>query len=289
MKKVLSILLALAMILSISAAMATDSKKEEDIPKTTVTTTTTTTTTTDTTPAAEPDPTHAQLKTNSAHLRETPAGKYNIGNDWIGAGTTLELAGDPVTADGTTWYPVLYDGKVWYVADYVIDLVVGAGTAPAAKKTTRASSSSGWSGTGNTASEQEEEASLKLILVSDTSETAAVIKACKDAFTAGNVLTALPDEAKSKLTAGNSTINEMVTAQFVGDTSLVTGSILVNVKFDTLYSPAGATVDALVVKGGTWNVLTGTVKEDGSIDMTLGKDLVSSLGNDPFVLGVVSK
>lgn len=287
MKKVLSILLALAMILSISAAMATDSKKEEDIPKTTVTTTTTTTTTTNTTPAAEPDPTHAQLKTNSAHLRETPAGKYNIGNDWIGAGTTLELAGDPVTADGTTWYPVLYDGKVWYVADYVIDLVVGAGTAPAAKKTTGASSYSG-TGTSNTASGQEEP-SLKLILVSDTAETAAVIKACKDAFAAGNVLTALPDDVKSKLTAGNSTINEMVTAQFVGDTSLVTGSILVNVKFDTLYSPAGARVDVLFVKGGAWNVLAGTVQTDGSIDMTLGKDLVSSLGNDPFVLGVVSQ
>ena len=285
MKKVLSILLALSLILGIGAAMAADSKKEDNIAKTTVTTTTTSTSTA---PAAEPDPTHAQLKTNSAHLRETPGGKYNIANDWTGAGTTLELAGDPVTADGTTWYPVIYDGKVWYVADYVIDLVVGAGTAPAAKKTTRASSSSGWTGTGNTASEQEEEASLKLILVSDTSETAAVIKACKDAFTAGNVLTALPDEAKSKLTAGNSTINEMVTAQFVGDTSLVTGSVLVNVKFDTLYSPAGATVDVLFVKGA-WNVLAGAVQADGSINVTLGKDLISSLKNDPFVLGVVSQ
>ncbi len=281
MKKVLSILLALAMILSISAAMATDSKKEADIPKTTVTTTTSSA------PASEPTPTHAQLKTNSAHLRETPGGKYNIANDWTGAGTTLELAGDPVTADGTTWYPVIYDGKVWYVADYVIDLVVGAGKAPAAKKTTGASSYTG-TGTSNTTSGQEEP-SLKLILVSDTAETAAVIKACKDAFAAGNVLTALPDDVKSKLTAGNSTINEMVTAQFVGDTSLVTGSVLVNVKFDTLYSPAGATVDVLFVKGGAWNVLAGTVQADGSINMTLGKDLISSLKNDPFVLGVVSQ
>ena len=172
------------------------------------------------------------------------------------------------------------------MADYVIDLVVGAGKAPAAKKTTGASSYSG-TGTSNTASGQEEP-SLKLILVSDTAETAAVIKACKDAFAAGNVLTALPDDVKSKLTAGNSTINEMVTAQFVGDTSLVTGSVLVNVKFDTLYSPAGATVDVLFVKGA-WNVLAGAVQADGSINVTLGKDLISSLKNDPFVLGVVSQ
>lgn len=282
MKKVLSVLLVLSLILGIGAATAADSKKEENITKTTVTTTTTTSSA----PAAEPDPTHAQLKMNSAHLRETPGGKYNIANDWVGAGTTLELAGDPVTADGTTWYPVIFDGKVWYVADYVIDLVVGAGKAPAAKKTASASSS-GWTGT-STASEQEE-ASLTLKIIGDTAETAAIIKACKDAFAAGNVLDALPDDVKAKLTAGNTVINEMVTAQFVGDTTLVTGSILVNVKFDTLYSPAGAKVDVVIIKGGSWNVLSGTVQGGGSIDMTMGKDLVSSLKNDPFVLGVVSQ
>lgn len=35
-------------------------------------------------------------------------------------------------------------------------------------------------------------------------QTAAIIKACKDAFTAGNLLNALADEAESKSTAVNS-------------------------------------------------------------------------------------
>ena len=217
MKKFLSILLVLALTLSVAgmAMAATNSST----PTTTTTRTVTETKTETTTTAAAPAPDHAQLKTNSAHLRETPGGKYNIGNDWIGAGTTLELAGDAVTVDGQTWIPVVYNGKVWYVADYLVNLVVGATTAPAKKTVTSAGSSSSW--TGASSSETTADDGLKLEILGETTESASVFKAFQDAAAAGNVLNALPDDVKAKLASGVTQINEMVAAKFVGERPLL--------------------------------------------------------------------
>ncbi|MBQ6398624.1 MAG: hypothetical protein IJI21_00725 [Clostridia bacterium] len=300
MKKFLSILLVLSLTLSVAGmAMAEELQKEVVIQdtstksstpttptKTTVTETKTETTTTSTAAAAPaaPAPDHAQLKTNSAHLRETPGGKYNIGNDWIGAGTTLELAGDAVTVDGQTWIPVIYNGKVWYVADYLVNLVVGATTAPAKKTVTSAGSSSGWTGAEATADD-----GLKLEILGETTESASVFKAFQDAAAAGNVLSALPDDVKAKLASGVTQINEMVAAKFVGDVTKVTGSVLVNVRFSTLYSPAGEKVSVIINKAGAWTVVEGTIQGDGSISMTVTKDMLNTLKNDEFVIGVVSK
>ena len=282
MKKFLSILLVLALTLSVAgmAMAATNSSTPTTPTQTTVTETKTETTTT----AAAPAPDHAQLKTNSAHLRETPGGKYNIGNDWIGAGTTLELAGDAVTVDGQTWIPVVYNGKVWYVADYLVSLVVGATNAPAKKTVTSAGSSSGWTGAETTADD-----GLKLEILGETTESASVFKAFQDAAAAGNVLSALPDDVKAKLASGVTQINEMVAAKFVGDVNKVTGSVLVNVRFSTLYSPAGEKVSVVINKAGAWTVVEGTIQGDGSISMTVTKDMLNTLKNDEFVIGVVSK
>lgn len=288
MKKFLSILLVLALTLSVAgmAMAATNSSTPTTPTKTTVTETKTETTTTAAAPAA-PAPDHAQLKTNSAHLRETPGGKYNIGNDWIGAGTTLELAGDAVTVDGQTWIPVVYNGKVWYVADYLVNLVVGATTAPAKKTVTSAGSSSSW--TGASSSETTADDGLKLEILGETTESASVFKAFQDAAAAGNVLNALPDDVKAKLASGVTQINEMVAAKFVGDVNKVTGSVLVNVRFSTLYSPAGEKVSVVINKAGAWTVVEGTIQGDGSISMTVTKDMLNTLKNDEFVIGVVSK
>ena len=285
MKKFLSILLVLALTLSVAgmAMAATNSSTPTTPTQTTVTETKTETTTT----AAAPAPDHAQLKTNSAHLRETPGGKYNIGNDWIGAGTTLELAGDAVTVDGQTWIPVVYNGKVWYVADYLVNLVVGATTAPAKKTVTSAGSSSSW--TGASSSETTADDGLKLEILGETTESASVFKAFQDAAAAGNVLSALPDDVKAKLASGVTQINEMVAAKFVGDVNKVTGSVLVNVRFSTLYSPAGEKVSVVINKAGAWTVVEGTIQGDGSISMTVTKDMLNTLKNDEFVIGVVSK
>ncbi len=59
--------------------------------------------------------THVRLILSSCHLRESPGGKYDSENDWIGRGGTLPLAGAPVVQGPYTWYPVLKGGKIFYV------------------------------------------------------------------------------------------------------------------------------------------------------------------------------
>ena len=47
--------------------------------------------------------------------------------------------------------------------------------------------------------------------------------------------------------------------------------------------------DSGINKAGAWTVVEGTIHGDGSISMTVTKDMLSSLKNDEFVIGVVSK
>ncbi len=59
--------------------------------------------------------THVRLILSSCHLREAPAGRYDSENDWVGRGSTLPIAGQPVVNGPYTWYPVLKGGYIYYV------------------------------------------------------------------------------------------------------------------------------------------------------------------------------
>ena len=75
--------------------------------------------------------THVKLILSSCHLRNKPGGDYDSQNDWTGQGTTLPLAGDPVTQGGYTWYPVSRNGKTYYVrSDCVQPFTSGVTQAP---------------------------------------------------------------------------------------------------------------------------------------------------------------
>ena len=75
--------------------------------------------------------THVKLILSSCHLRNKPGGDYDSQNDWTGQGTTVPLAGDPVTQGGYTWYPVSRNGKTYYVrSDCVQPFTSGVTQAP---------------------------------------------------------------------------------------------------------------------------------------------------------------
>ena len=59
--------------------------------------------------------THVRLILSSCHLRTRPGGSYDSDSDWEGRGSTLPLAGDPVTRGTYTWYPVWVGNTIYYV------------------------------------------------------------------------------------------------------------------------------------------------------------------------------
>ena len=133
----------------------------------------------------------------------------------------------------------------------------------------------------------------QLKIVANNDASSAIIKKFQDAYGQGDVLAALPDNIKSQLISGATKIDEMVTAQFTGDAASISSNVVVNVKFEVLYKPALGKVSILVGKlgeeGVTWFVLKGSIRGDGSIDITFPREVLKQLKNDPFVLAVVSK
>ena len=94
-------------------------------------------------PTPTPAPaTHVQLILSSCHLRETPGGKFDTDNDWTPRGATLPLAGEAVTKDGYTWYPVTKNNKTYYVRNDCVQLVSGGAT-PTSVPTSAPSDDSG--------------------------------------------------------------------------------------------------------------------------------------------------
>ena len=65
---------------------------------------------------------NVQLKLTSCHLRVAPGGDYDDKNDWLGKGSILPLAGNPVNQGNYTWYPVSKDGKTYYVRNDCVQL-----------------------------------------------------------------------------------------------------------------------------------------------------------------------
>lgn len=135
-------------------------------------------------------------------------------------------------------------------------------------------------------------AGLALEIVDDTDASAALIDTFAKANEAGNVLAALPDDIVAALPEGLTVINEIVTAKMVGDTASVLSDYRFNAKLDTLYAE-GTEIAVLIGKLSAtpeWTIAKeGKVKADGSFDFVLPVQTIKSLGNDPFVLAVVSK
>ena len=135
-------------------------------------------------------------------------------------------------------------------------------------------------------------AGLALEIVDDTDASAALIDTFAKANEAGNVLAALPDDIVAALPEGLTVINEIVTAKLVGDTASVLSDYRFNAKLDTLYAE-GTEIAVLIGKLSAtpeWTIAKeGKVKADGSFDFVIPVQTIKSLGNDPFVLAVVSK
>ena len=135
-------------------------------------------------------------------------------------------------------------------------------------------------------------AGLALEIVDDTDASAALIDTFAKANEAGNVLAALPDDIVAALPEGLTVINEIVTAKLVGDTASVLSDYRFNAKLDTLYAE-GTEIAVLIGKLSAtpeWTIAKeGKVKADGSFDFVMPVQTIKSLGNDPFVLAVVSK
>ena len=132
---------------------------------------------------------------------------------------------------------------------------------------------------------------VKLVIVDDTEASAALIKVFQDAFAAGDVLSPLPEDVRAQIPEEQKNINEMVTAQFVGDVDKLEGTLKVNLKLDTPYEK-DQKVSVLFGKLGdpvAWKVYEAAGMEDGSIEFILPAGDVMEMGNDPFVLAVVSE
>lgn len=135
-------------------------------------------------------------------------------------------------------------------------------------------------------------AELAIEIVDDTDASAALIDTFAKAHEAGNVLAALPDDIVAALPEGLNVINEIVTMKLAGNTASVLSDYRFNVKLDTLYAE-GTEIAVLIGKLSAtpeWTIAKDAkVKADGSIDFVLPVETIKSLGNDPFVLAVVSK
>lgn len=141
----------------------------------------------------------------------------------------------------------------------------------------------------------ETPAEVNVVYAKDTEETAAIIEKFAEAAAAGDVLAALPDAVKANIPEGYNKINEMITAQVSGDINDVASYTVMNFAFESTYE-AGKTVYVLAgilpaTAGGEveWEVFTGSVKDNGSVDVTLPKAFFEKVQNKPFVLAVVSE
>ncbi len=84
------------------------------------------------------DASYVKLILSSCHLRTSPGGPYDGGNDWEEKGSTLPLNGSAVTQDGYVWYPVLKAGKTYYVRSDCVELVSNGTSVPTATPTNTA-------------------------------------------------------------------------------------------------------------------------------------------------------
>ena len=133
------------------------------------------------------------------------------------------------------------------------------------------------------------------ILETNSDAVQAIIDQFAEANNSGDVLSVLPDDVKAKIPEGLTNINEIVTAQFEGDTTKVSGTVILKITFLSEYEEGqdvAVLFGKLTATGVEWTVAEGkTVKEDDvvKVQVTIPAELVKSLGNEQFVLAVVNK
>ena len=134
---------------------------------------------------------------------------------------------------------------------------------------------------------------IGISFIDDTDASAAAIKAFGDAKDAGEALP-LPEDVLALIPEGFGTVNEMVTAQFGDGVDQLTEDALINFVFDTAYAE-GQKVIVLIgilpeAEGDIeWKVFEGTGKADGSVDVTVTKDVFEKVKTNPFLVGVISE
>jgi hypothetical protein len=142
--------------------------------------------------------------------------------------------------------------------------------------------------------EDEETLTLK-ILETNSDAVQAIIDQFAAANNNGDVLSVLPDDVKAKIPEGLTNINEIVTAQFEGDTTKVSGTVILKITFLSEYEEGqdvAVLFGKLTATDVEWTVAEGkTVKEDDvvKVQVSIPAELVKSLGNEQFALAVVSK
>ncbi len=147
-------------------------------------------------------------------------------------------------------------------------------------------------GGGSTGDSDEPE--IKIEVVADTNLSKAAIEAFKK-----DPLGPLSDEIKANIPADYGTINEMLTAKFVGEVGAVKKEVKMNMMFETHYGkdekviviigilPADAT--DVKVEDIEWQEFDGIGEEDGSVTFTIPKDTFVKINTNPFLIGVISQ
>ena len=150
------------------------------------------------------------------------------------------------------------------------------------------------SGGGTVVPVTEETPEIGISFIDDTDASAAAIKAFGEAKDAGDVLAPLPEDVSALVPEGFGTINDLKTAQFDGEVDKVTEDMLINVMFETPYAE-GQKVIVLIgilpeAEGEIeWKVFEGVGKADGSVDVTVTKDVFEKVKTNPFLIGVISE
>ncbi len=140
---------------------------------------------------------------------------------------------------------------------------------------------------------------IKIVPAEKTELSEAVIDEFKKAFGSNDPLAPLSDEAKAKLPADYTTVNEMLTSQFSGEVGAVEAPVEMNMKFETGYGegetvyiaigilPADAT--DVKVEDIEWEIIKGVGEADGSVTFTIPVDIVAKIGTNSFVIGAISQ
>ena len=137
---------------------------------------------------------------------------------------------------------------------------------------------------------------ITIKFIDDTEASAAAIKTFADAKEAGDILAPLPEDVRAMIPEGFGTINEMRTAQFEGEIDKVTtDEFILNVMFDTPYGEGKKVVVLIGILPETaegeieWKVFNGVGKADGSVDVTVTKEIFEKVQTNPFIIGVISE
>ena len=130
-------------------------------------------------------------------------------------------------------------------------------------------------------------AGLSFDIIPDNDATKALIDAFAAAQEAGDVLSAFPEAVKAQIPADLTVVNEIVTALLSGNADGVV-SATVGCKFTTAYEAGSKVCMAFGISADQWVLKEGTAQTDGSINVTLDKDLIDRILNKPITLVVVS-